>query len=70
MTIEICLIIWKLKKCDFILMQSTNLDQFQLMVLVLMQIACWLTMSSGENMESNTLWMILDVCDKRRENLA
>jgi hypothetical protein len=46
--VQVLLIICELRKCDFILMQSTNLDHFQLIALPLMLIACGPIMRGGE----------------------
>jgi hypothetical protein len=44
---QVILVMCKHEKCYFILMQSANFDEFQLIVLALIQIACWLFESGG-----------------------
>jgi hypothetical protein len=39
--IQVILVISVFKKCNFILMFSTNLDQIQLIALTLTRVACW-----------------------------
>jgi hypothetical protein len=45
--VQVLLVACVFKKCDFILKHSSNLNQFQPIVLTLMQTACWLIKWAG-----------------------
>jgi hypothetical protein len=51
------LVVCEFKKCYFILMQSTNLDRFQLIPLTLMQIVCWPIERDRKKGEQIIVWV-------------
>jgi hypothetical protein len=46
--LQVLLVIYGLEKCDLILMSLTNLDRFELVAFVVIQIACWPIEGGGD----------------------
>jgi hypothetical protein len=67
---QVVFVIYEFKKCYLILMHSTNLDQFQIITLALIQTACWLTDRGREEGELNTVWVTEEECTGRMKNLT